>query len=47
MRDVKRGNAFICFTENINRPAVSDQADYIASNLDDVFKIIKEAEQNG
>ena len=33
-------NSFICFTENINRISVSNKADYIASDLDQVFNII-------
>jgi len=41
MKKVKSVNAFICFTENINRLSVSSQADYIASNLDEVFQIIE------
>ena len=43
MRQVKDVSAFICFIENINRLSVSNQADYIASNLDEVFQIIESA----
>ena len=32
--------AFICFTENIDRKGVSTKADYIASNFDEVIKIV-------
>ena len=32
--------AFICFTENVDRKAVSSKADYIASNFHKVIKII-------
>ena len=41
MKKVNGVSAFICFTENINRVSISNQADYIASNLDEVFKIIE------
>mgnify|MGYP001414274909 CR=1 FL=1 len=43
MRQVKDVSAFICFIENINRLSVSNQADYIASSLDEVFQIIESA----
>ena len=40
LKKVRGVNAFICFTENINRISVSSKADYIASDLDQVFNII-------
>tara|TARA_Y100001968_G_scaffold145285_1_gene132758 strand:- start:325 stop:987 length:663 start_codon:yes stop_codon:yes gene_type:complete len=40
MKQVDGVSAFICFTENIDRTSVSEKADYIASNLDQVFNII-------
>ena len=40
MKQVNGVNAFICFTENINRVSISSKADYTASNLDQVFNII-------
>ena len=40
LKQVKGISAFICFTENINRVSVSSKADYIASDLDQVFNII-------
>ena len=40
LKKVRGINAFICFTENINRISVSSKADYIASDLDQVFNII-------
>ena len=47
MKQVDGVIAFICFTENIDRLAVSSQADYIASNLDQVFRIIENSSQYG
>ena len=41
MKQVDGVIAFICFTENIDRISISSQADYIASNLDEVFRIIE------
>ena len=41
MKHVDGVNAFICFTENINRLSVSSNADYVAATLDEVFKIIE------
>ena len=41
MKQVKGVSAFICFTENIDRLSISSQADYIASNLDELFQIIE------
>jgi len=40
LKKVKGIISFICFVENINRKSVSSKADYIASNLNEVFKII-------
>ena len=40
IKTVEGVKAFICFTENINRKAVSSKADYIASNFHEVIKII-------
>ena len=40
LKKVKGVTSFICFTENINRKSISSKADHIASNLNDVFKII-------
>ncbi len=40
MKKVSGVKSFICFTENINRPAVSKKADYIASDFNEVIKII-------
>jgi len=41
MKTVNGIRAFICFTENIVRKSVSKKADYVASNLDEVFQIIE------
>ena len=41
MKTVNGIRAFICFTENIVRKSVSEKADYVASNLDEVFQIIE------
>ncbi len=41
MKTVNGIRAFICFTENIFRKSVSEKADYVASNLDEVFQIIE------
>ena len=41
MKTVSGIRAFICFTENIVRKSVSEKADYVASNLDEVFQIIE------
>ena len=41
MKTVNGIRAFICFTENIIRKLVSEEADYVASNLDEVFQIIE------
>ena len=41
MKNVNGIRAFICFTENIVRKSVSEKADYVASNLDEVFQIIE------
>ena len=41
MKQVDGVIAFICFIENIDRQSVSKKADYIASNLDEVFRIIE------
>ena len=40
LKKVKGITSFICFVENINRKSVSSKADYIASNLNQVFEII-------
>ena len=40
LKKVKGITSFICFVENINRESVSSKADYIASNLNQVFEII-------
>ena len=40
LKKIEGVNSFICFTENINRISVSNKADYIASDLDQVFNII-------
>ena len=47
MKNVKGVKAFICFTENIDRPSVSTKADYIAPSLDDAFKFINKKECDG
>ena len=47
MKQVDGVKAFICLIENINRVIVSEKADYIASDLDEVFKIIERAEHHG
>ena len=44
MKHVHGVKAFICYTENINRPSVSKVADYVAQNLDETFTYI---ESNG
>ena len=44
MKQVQGVKAFICYTENINRPSVSKVADYVAKNLKHVFAYI---ESNG
>jgi len=41
MKTLNGIRAFICFTENIVRKSVSEKADYVASNLDEVFQIIE------
>lgn len=41
MTQVKGVKAFICYTENINRPSVSKLADYVAKDLDDTFRYIE------
>ena len=41
MKTINGIRAFICFTENIVRKSVSEKADYVASNLDEVFQIIE------
>ena len=40
LKKVKGVISFICFIENINRISVSSKADHIASDLNQVFKII-------
>ena len=47
MKNVKGVKAFLCFTENIDRPSVSTKADYIAPSLDDAFKFINKKESDG
>ncbi len=46
IKTVKEIKAFICFTENIHRKSVASKADYIASNFNEVLRIIKEIENN-
>ena len=41
LKKIKGITSFICFTENIDRKSVSNKADFIANNLDEVFKIIE------
>tara|TARA_B100000427_G_C15467564_1_gene576961 strand:+ start:692 stop:1360 length:669 start_codon:yes stop_codon:yes gene_type:complete len=40
IKTVEGIKAFICFTENVDRKAVSNKADYIASDFHEVIKII-------
>ena len=40
IKTVEGVKAFICFTENVDRKAVSNKADYIASDFHEVIKII-------
>ena len=47
MSQVKGVKAFICLIENINRPSVSQKADYVALNFKDAFNYIKKIESNG
>ena len=47
MKQVDGVKAFICFIENIDRVAVSEKADHVASDLDEVFRIIEKAEPHG
>ena len=41
MKQISKVKSFICYTENIQRPAVIEVADHIAPNLDSVFYYIK------
>tara|TARA_B100000614_G_scaffold196237_1_gene177531 strand:- start:62 stop:658 length:597 start_codon:yes stop_codon:yes gene_type:complete len=41
LNEVEGVISFICFTENIDRKSVSSKADFIANNLNEVFKIIE------
>tara|TARA_Y100000994_G_C15484419_1_gene356718 strand:- start:2 stop:649 length:648 start_codon:yes stop_codon:yes gene_type:complete len=41
LKKIKGITSFICFIENIDRKSVSNKADFIANNLDEVFKIIE------
>ena len=47
MKNVKGVKAFICFTENIDRPSVSSKADHTAPSLDDALKFINKKESDG
>ena len=40
MKKVSGVKSFICYVENINRPEISKKADFIASNFNEVIKII-------
>ncbi len=40
MKKVSGIKSFICYVENINRPEISKKADFIASNFNEVIKII-------
>tara|TARA_Y100000768_G_scaffold365184_1_gene326241 strand:- start:2445 stop:2969 length:525 start_codon:yes stop_codon:yes gene_type:complete len=41
LKKIEGVTSFICFIENIDRKSVSSNADFIANNLDEVFKIIE------
>ena len=47
IKSVKGVKAFICFTENIDRPSVSSKSDYIAPSLNHALKFIDKKESNG